>query len=74
MNERMRVNKDGVITYSYTIDGVPDVGFKFTLFSEIGEPYKKTFRDMIIALGWEIERGRDMEAHPWCADILIRRG
>lgn len=74
MNERMVVGKGGVITYKYDIDGMPDIGFEFTLLSEVGESYQRRFRELMAERRWTVERGRDIDTTPWCADILMRRG
>lgn len=40
---KVHKNKDGALTFSYKVIDYPDASFAFTLFCEVGEPYKKMF-------------------------------
>lgn len=69
---RIRALADRTVRYNYDLDlHSPGDEFECSLYSEIGEPYKARFNNVIKQFKLEIIRGVDLDEKPWCADKLV---
>ena len=67
---QVRIWSNGMVTYRYAIgdDGTAE----FTLYSEVGEPYRPAFDRIIAAFHLVVEeRGLTFDTAPWLADKLV---
>lgn len=71
MKERITIGKNGLVTYRYNCSN--EVGFELHLFSEIGEPFKARFLEIIKEEGLEILHGVEIGEAPWAADFEAKR-
>jgi len=69
---RLTVRKDGRLQYTY---GDETFRASFTLLSEVGEPWKPVFVELLRQMeqhGCRIEYGRHLEESPWVADFVVK--
>jgi hypothetical protein len=61
--------KTGAALYEY---GNKDIGFRFTLLSEVGQPFVPAFKQQLETRGWKIDGLVDHgNARPYISDKII---
>lgn len=67
---QFRVWSNGACSYRYEVPGAGTM--EFSLFSEVGEPYKPAFERIFRVFNVQIDGGAvEMDHKPWFADRLL---
>ena len=69
----IKLMTDGTIRYHYDLTmHMHGASCTFSLFEEIGQPYKERFETLIKVLDLKITRGHHIGYWPWVADKMER--